>query len=159
MSLACVMTTSLRVCEPMACVISVSLLRLAHAAQEMPEWERWGNNWSRNRREKLSRASVPMCLFWQYPPCVRACVCPAPTISTHARIWTCSHFGGPCRGNQTFLPFVRNAALARTERAGIRSTSVELVKVSVSSPQLEEKVHKMSKSKRETGRGELQPEL
>lgn len=46
------MTSLLLLCECIACALSVSLLRLAHAAQEMPEWERWGNNWSRKRREK-----------------------------------------------------------------------------------------------------------
>lgn len=125
-SLAYIMTSLLLFCECIACAVSVSLLRLAHAAQEMPEWERWGNNWSRKRREKPSRASVSMCLFWQYPPCVRACLPRSLRNHPHKDLDTLP-FQRSALGKPNFSSLCEECSTG-LEAEGLGCTSAKLVK-------------------------------
>lgn len=81
------------------------MLLLAHAAQEMPEWERWEISRGKERERNMSWETLsPKYLFWQDPPCVRGqfprlvCWIRKPElstrgdpVSTHISIWTFSH--------------------------------------------------------------------
>lgn len=98
--------------------IMVSVLLLAHAAQEMPEWERWGINRARTREKIQVKGHCPRCAYFDRilpvseDSFLASLAGSGSWISTltetpvyaHTRIWLFSHSEVQAGGNKPFFP-------------------------------------------------------
>lgn len=95
--------------ECLVCVITVSLLLLAHSAQEMPEWERWEISGAEQERKAKLRECPDVLILTGSSLCQslsrwlrKLFVRRDPSIHPHKNLASLP-FRGTGRGNQTFF--------------------------------------------------------